>query len=133
MSTVSIGTNLLIDCENPIVIMGKPLFTYKKDSEGIKLSFDISSPPSNTAIKVLDNQRMEGAVTINTGTKSASITFNNSKLIELIVEGDTAIVNLDLRPLSIHIYTDQNALYVGGSQLSGNIFTNCKNGIAIGG
>lgn len=133
MSTVSIGTNQLINCENPIVIMGTPLCSPKVDTEGVKLSFEISSPPSNTAVKVVDNQTIEGNVTVNADKKSASVTFNNTKLIEVIIEGDTAIVNLDLRPLSIHIYTDRNALYVGGSQLSGNIFTNCKNGIVIGG
>ena len=58
--------------------------------------------------------------------------MGKKKLLEMSVEGDTIVINLDLRPVELPIYTDLNALHVGGSQLSQNIIKQSINGISIG-
>ncbi|MBI5467764.1 MAG: hypothetical protein HY891_01415 [Deltaproteobacteria bacterium] len=129
---ISIGTNLIEDCTNAIVISGTPLFSYKPEPDGIKLSFDIASPPASTPIKVEENKVIAGDISVKANKNTVFIELDSVKLIELHYEGDTAIVSLDLRPLSLHIYSDTNALYIGGATLSENIIKNCTNGIGIG-
>lgn len=133
MNRASIGTNLIEDCENLIAIEGAPLFSYKIETDALKLSFKINSPPSNTAIEIEDNRIKSGDVSIKTEKETAKITIHNKTIFELHMKNDLAVVNLDLRPLGLHIFTDANALYVGGAQLSQNIIKKCKNGIGIGG
>ena len=109
-----------------------PLFLYKMEPGGIKISFSIYSPPAKIAIQVEDNLKMKGDVEVKTGKNYAAVKMGKKKLLELSIEGDTAVINLDLRPLGLHIYTDLNALHVGGAQLSQNIIKQCRNGISIG-
>lgn len=132
MSQIVIGTNVIEDCENAIIISGKPLFSYRMENETILLSFNVSSPPAAMEIQIQDNVIQKGAITLKTYPKSVVVKLENSLLMELSKEGYTAIVNLDLRPLGLHIYTDKNSLHVGGSQLSQNIIKQCTNGIVVG-
>ena len=132
MNQIVIGTNVIEDCENAIIISGNPLFSYRMENETILFSFKVSSPPANTEIQIKDNVIQKGAVTLNADSKSVVVKLENSLLIELLIEGDTAHVNLDLRPLGLYIYTDKNSLHVGGSQLSQNIIKQCTNGIVVG-
>ncbi|MEK6531320.1 MAG: hypothetical protein AABZ23_02360 [Deltaproteobacteria bacterium] len=133
MNRVSIGTNLIEDCENLIVIESVPLFSYKIEADTLKLSFNIKSPPSNMAIDIEDNRIKSSTVTIKHNKGTAKITIDEKTIFELHLKNDLAVASLDLRPLGLHIFTDQNALYVGGAQLSQNIIKNCKNGISVGG
>lgn len=132
MSRIVIGTNVIEDCENPVIISGNPLFSYRMEKESLLFSLNISSPPANTEIRIKDNEIQKGAVSLEANSKSVAVKLESSPLIELLMDGETAQVNLDLRPLGIHIYTDKNALHVGGSQLSQNIIKECKNGIVVG-
>ncbi len=132
MKRFEIGTNLIEDCETPVAIAGVPLFSCKVGSDGIKLTFKVDSPPANTAIEVEDNEVKKGNVEINAEKHSASISLDNTKLIEVVLRNDTAIIQLDLRPLGLHVYSDKNALHIGGAQLSYNTIRECKTGIAIG-
>lgn len=132
MSKIIIGTNIIEDCINPIVISGVPLFSYKLESDIIKLSFQVNSPPANTTIKLVDNEKIQGDVDLTIDNKTATLKFGEKTLIEINLENETAHVNLDLRPIALHIYSDDKALYVGGSQLSGTVIKNCTNGIGIG-
>lgn len=132
MKRILLGSNIFEDCENILIISGNPLFTYKIAPDGLKISFSISSPPAKTSIQVEGNLKKKGDVEVKTGKNYASIKMGKKNLLELSIEGDTAIVNLDLRPLGLSIYTDPNALHVGGSQLSQNIIKQCRNGISIG-
>ncbi|HEY4706782.1 MAG TPA: hypothetical protein VII64_04920 [Thermodesulfobacteriota bacterium] len=135
---ISIGTNTIEKCPNPISISGIPLFTYKSTPEGIKINFKISSPPARVSIHIDENKILEGNNIELTADKDSAFIFLKSseskkiKLFELYLQNDIATINIDLRPISLHIYTDSNALYIGGAQLSGNIIKNCTNGIAIG-
>jgi len=132
MNRIQLGSNLFEDCENVLIISGTPLFSYKVEPGGIKLSFNVYSPPAKTAIQVEDNLKKKGDVEVEIGKNYAVIKIGKKKLLELSVEGDTAVINLDLRPLGLHIYTDPNALHVGGTQLSQNIIKQSRNGISIG-
>ena len=132
MNRIQLGSNLFEDCENVLIISGTPLFLYKVEHGGIKISFNLNSPPAKTAIQVEDNLKKKGDVEVKTGKKYADIKMGKKKLLELSIEADTAVINLDLRPLGLNIYTDPNALHVGGTQLSQNIIKHSRNGISIG-
>ena len=132
MSQIVIGTNVIEDCDNAIIISGNPLFSYRMENETVLFSFNVSSPPATTEIQIKDNVIQKGTVTLNADSKSIVVKLENSLLIELSIEGDSANVNLDLRPIGLHIYTDKNSLHVGGSQLSQNIIKECTNGIVVG-
>ncbi len=137
MKRVILGSNIFENCENIIVVFGTPLFSYSIDAQ-VKLSLKISSPPAKIPIHIENNDKIEGNVTIKSDDKSASISLNlpeskgEKQLLELFIDSGTAHINLDLRPLGLNIYSDKSAFHVGGSQLSGNVFKNCANGIAIG-
>ena len=132
MKRILLGSNLFEDCENVLIISGTPLFSYKIAPDGLKISFSISSPPAKTSIQVEDNLKKKGNVEVKTGKNYAAIKMGKKNLLELSVEGDTAVINLDLRPLGLSIYTDPNALHIGGSQLSQNVIKQSRNGISIG-
>ena len=132
MKRVLLGSNLFEDCENVLIISGTPLFSYKAEPARIKISFSISSPPAKTSIQVEGNLKKKGNVEVKTGKNYAAIKMGKKNLLELSVEGDTAVINLDLRPLGLSIYTDPNALHIGGSQLSQNVIKQSRNGISIG-
>lgn len=132
MNRIQLGSNLFEDCENVLIISGTPLFTIKVEHGGIKISFNLNSPPAKTAIQVEDNLKKKGDVEVKTGKKYADIKMGKKKLLELSIEADTAVINLDLRPLGLNIYTDPNALHVGGTQLSQNVIKHSRNGISIG-
>jgi hypothetical protein len=55
MKHISIGTNIIENCETPFVIAGKPLFSFYQESDSVLLSFQISSPPASSEISVKDN------------------------------------------------------------------------------
>jgi hypothetical protein len=55
MSQIVIGTNVIEDCENAIIISGNPLFSYSMEKENVLFSFNVSSPPANTEIQIKDN------------------------------------------------------------------------------
>ncbi|HAO94064.1 MAG: hypothetical protein A2X93_08970 [Deltaproteobacteria bacterium GWC2_56_8] len=137
MKRAILGSNTFEDCGNIIIVFGTPLFSYTIDGQ-VKLSFKVLSPPANTPIHIENNDKIAGNVTVKADDKSASISLNlpeskaANKLIDLSIDNGTAHINLDLRPLGLNIYSDKNAFHVGGSQLSGNVFKNCANGIAIG-
>lgn len=132
MSRIILGTNLIEDCDNAVTISGIPLFSYKVEHEKVSLSFNIPCPPATTEIQIKDNVVHKGGVTLIADSNSVAVKLGNALIIELLIEGDTTIVNLDLRPLGLPIYTDTNALHVGGSQLSQNIIEQCTNGIVVG-
>ncbi|MBI5193064.1 MAG: hypothetical protein HZA08_06435 [Nitrospirae bacterium] len=132
MNRIQLGSNLFEDCENVLLISGTPLFSYSVEPDGIKLSFNVYSPPAKTAIQVEDNLKKKGDVEVKIGKNYADITMGKKKLFELYVEVDSVVINLDLRPIGLHIYTDPNALHVGGTQLSQNIIKQSKHGISIG-
>jgi|SRR3989304_4623866 len=135
---ISIGTNTIENCRNAISVSGFPLFDYKSTPEGIKINFRISSPPASVSIHIDENKILEGTnVELTADKNSAHIFLKSSeskkiKLFELFLQNDIATINLDLRPISLHMHTDTNALYIGGAQLSENIIKNCTDGIAIG-
>ncbi len=132
MNRVILGTNLIEDCGTVMTISGAPLFSYKVEPDGVKLSFNILSPPADTEVRIEDNVIRRGNVAVKADQSSVTISRDDIKLLHLSIEGDTAIVHIDLRPLGLRIYTDSNALHIGGSQLSQNIIKQCANGIAIG-
>jgi hypothetical protein len=132
VNRVILGTNLIEDCGTVMTISGAPLFSYKVEPDGVKLSFNILSPPADTEVRIEDNVIRRGNVAVKADQSSVTISRDDIKLLHLSIEGDTAIVHIDLRPLGLCIYTDSNALHIGGSQLSQNIIKQCTNGIAIG-
>ncbi len=132
MSRVILGTNTIEDCKTVMTISGTPLFSYRVEPDGVKLSFKILSPPANTEIRIEGNVIDRGNVAVKADQSSVTINHGNVKLLHLSIEGETAVVHLDLRPLGLRIYTDSNALHVGSSQLSQNIIKQCANGLAIG-
>lgn len=136
MKKLIIGTNLIEDCEYPFVIASTPLFSYSTDTEGIKINFDVNSPPAKSSIHVKNNQIIEGHVEIKTDHEKASISLlgekKNINIFELFIEKEIATIKIDLRPLALHIHTDNNALNIGGAQLSGNVIKHCTNAIYVG-
>lgn len=132
MKRTLLGSNVFEDCENILIISGTPLFSYKIEPGGPKISFNLSSPPAKTAIQVEDNLKKKGKVEVKTKKNYATVKMGKKMLLELSTEGETVVINLDLRPLGLSIYTDLNALHVGGSQLSQNIIKQSRNGISIG-
>ena len=132
MKRILLGSNLFEDCENVLIISGTPLFSYKIAPDGLKISFSISSPPAKTSIQVEDNLKKKGDVEVKTEKNYVAVKMGKKKLIEMSIERATAVINLDLRPLGLSIYTDPNALHVGGSQLSQNVIKQSRNGISIG-
>lgn len=132
MTRVILGTNSIENCESAITIAGVPLFSYKIDGDKVSLTFNISSPPANTEIQIKDNKIHKKEITLETKPNFVSVKLRGALLIELLIEKDSAIVNLDLRPIGINIYTDANALHIGGSQLSQNVISQCTDGIVVG-
>src|SRR3972149_9407242 len=106
MKHVLLGSNLFEDCENVLIISGTPLFSYKTEPAGLKISFSISSPPAKTSIQVEDNLKKKGDVEVKTEKNYVAVKMGKKKLIEMSIERDTAVINLDLRPLGLSIYTD---------------------------
>ncbi|MBI4950295.1 MAG: hypothetical protein HY955_09150 [Deltaproteobacteria bacterium] len=137
MKRAILGSNIFEDCGNIMVVFGTPLFSYSIDGQ-VKLSFKVLSSPATPPIHIENNDKIAGNVTVKADDKSVSIWLNlpeskvEKKLIELSIDNGTAHISLDLRPLGLNIYSDKNAFHVGGSQLSGNVFKNCANGIVIG-
>ncbi|MBI5194970.1 MAG: hypothetical protein HZA10_01465 [Nitrospirae bacterium] len=132
MTRVILGTNAIENCDSAITIAGVPLFSYKIDGDKISLTFNISSPPATAEIQIIDNIVYKGEITLKTAPNSVFVKFRDNLLIDLLINVDSAIVNLDLRHIGINIYTDTNALHIGGSQLSQNVISQCSSGIVVG-
>ncbi len=81
---------------------------------------------------VRDNEVEDDSVTVDSTSGKLSLIMNRKTIIQIEVGDDTDEIILDLRPIGLNIQTDENALYIGWSLLSGNRFTGCKTAIAIG-
>ena len=134
MTRLLLGTNTIENCDNALVIAGTPLFSYRKADDKPSISFRISSPPASMEIDVRDNIVHKGNVIVDIDAISSKlmIKLGDRVIMNLSLRDDEAIVNLDLRPLGLLIFTDHQALHIGGSQLSQNTLKECTNAIVVG-
>lgn len=133
MTTFTVGTNRIEDCEYVLAIRDEPLFSVDLPDGRPLLTVILSSPPATNAIHIERNQVRVGNVAVREQDAATAILQNDHMLIRVTVTGENDLtVDLDLRPIGLNVYTDHASLRVGGATLAGNVIRGCRVAINIG-
>lgn len=132
MSDIVVGTNVFADCEVPLAIDGTPVIHVAIDqNDQLKLSVQVNAPPAKQILRIVSNVVHAGDATVAEAKNSVEVRSGGSRVVAAKRVGDAVEVELDLRPLGLFIFSDDRALHVGASVLSGNTMTGSKTGIAL--
>ena len=82
------------------------------------------APPKWVRIcRVEQNEVVEGNAQLKLTADTTILVLGNETLLSVRVDNENnAFVDLDLRPVGLAIYTDETALRIGNSHISGNTF-----------
>ena len=140
---VIIGGNTYIDTPNIVVYKGVSLFTIKRSEDGLLgIDFDLYDKQGKRAATVRKNiivQGNESEYTITTGMDRYTLTKNKTGEIICDIKKRTQATQSEIE-VSVKLYTPDGFLFdatptrtnTPGIKMSGNIFSNCGAGIAIG-
>ncbi len=120
---LTLGTNRFIDCERVLVIDETSVLTLEEAAGGRLLaSFKVPSPPARQPVEVRGNEVFAGPVLVESPNNAVVVLMGESTLLSARRAPEGYEVKLDLRPSGLAIYSDDTALHIGGSVLSGNTF-----------
>jgi hypothetical protein len=131
MTEVVLGSNRFVDCERVVVIDDTPLFSVRSDTNlGLLASLDVASPPARQPVKVQENNVLSGSIRVEARKDETLLLLHDSCLLSARRTKGGFDVSLDLRPVGLGIYSDENSLHLGASTFSGNWF-HSKTGIQL--
>lgn len=132
MTDIVVGTNMFADCDVPIAIDGLPAIQIAIDeSDRLRVTVQLDAPPAKRALRVASNVVQIGEATVIETPDSVEVRSAGSTVIAARRVADVVEVDLDLRPFGLFIFSDEQALHVGTSVLSGNTMSGAKTGIAL--
>jgi hypothetical protein len=128
------GGNDFIDC---VSLLGHSVVLQVVSPSPVRINFRLpTSVTTPTPVEIRDNGVIVGAdhtrVFSDSPDSVAVIWKNVPILMGQQLSADTVLLHADLRPLGIAIFDDAAGLHVGSGILSGNNFTGCSIGIALG-
>jgi hypothetical protein len=128
------GGNEFIDC---VSLLGYSVVLQVVSASPVRITFRLpTSPMTPVAVEIRDNAVTAGAEHVRVfsdSPDSVAVTWKNVPLLMgQQISADTVLLHADLRPLGIEIFDDAAGLHVGSGILSGNNFTGCSIGIALG-
>lgn len=130
MSTFIVGTNRFEDCETLIAHRGTPVLIINVGEGGIKL--DLRIPVGGKLLVIDQNQVAEGDAQIVSTPQMVSVVSDDTLVVHAVqlAEG-SVLVDLDLRPLGVAIYTDAGGLFVAGSRLAKNLVQGARVALSL--
>ena len=130
---IELGGNVFEECETPISIGENHLFDISPRANGtIVVSLDVPSPPAAIRILVRENLVQEGAVEVRSDLVSLSLLLRITLVLHVRRQPEaTFVVDLDLRPAGLSIFTDEAGLHLGTALLARNHIRGCKVGIRL--
>lgn len=132
MSSIVVGTNVFADCEVPLAIDGSPAIQVTIDeTEHLRLSVHLNAPPAKHALRITSNVVERGEATVSETPDSIEVRSAGTTVITARRVGDRVQVQIDLRPFGLYIFSDDRALHVGTSVLSGNTMAGARTGISL--
>jgi hypothetical protein len=132
---LTICSNLLIDCKFVISLGDKiPILIGTNHKPLIWLSAMVDVKKKHYQDLVIASEATHPLITVEEIGKFLNIFAKKQLVVSISSEiPDSAIVHkLDLRPIGINIFGDENALIVGKNQLSSNTFQNVETMIGLG-
>ena len=133
MSVVLIGGNRFIDCRSILAYRGSPLLQVSVNPLRVELVTP-DNLPSGRAVRVDQNaQGPAPDVRVMATSQSSAIFWQDYPLVlAALVEAETALVKLDLRPLGINIYDDIAGLHIGTNVFAHNEVSHAAVAINLG-
>jgi len=115
------GTNVLIGSDTPLKIDTSQAIRVSTDEHGTpKVSANIEAPPADRPLRIESNVATTHGAEVETNADMVRVRLNGDPVIEARRIGDSIHLVLDLRPLGLSIYSDDQALHLGASVLVGN-------------
>ncbi len=119
MTKILIGTNLFDRCDALVAHKGEPLLVITVDGEQVHISLRI--PEGGVPLQIKDNSVLEGDAQVVEAPKMTSVIVGDTLVVHAVfVEQGTILVQIDLRPLRLDVYTDASGLHIAGNQLARN-------------
>jgi hypothetical protein len=137
MGSVIIGTNKISNCRVLVGVKDQPLLqvTFSPFRVSLKLPRDL---PSRISFEIIDNVINEGLapdpdLRIVASETNVSVFWKDLLILSgTLLDGDTAHLKLDLRPVGLAIYDDPEGLHIGKNLLARASFENCMTAISLG-
>jgi hypothetical protein len=129
------GGNDLIDCAALLALQDSIMLRVSLSP--VRIHFSLPRTATTPfAVEIHDNRVVgseSGDVRISESPDAVAVIWRNVPILMAQQIGeDTVLLRADLRPLQLEIFDDAAGLHVGSSVLSGNNFTGCSIGIALG-
>ena len=123
-SKLRIGDNVFEDVQALVTIGGRaPLLIGKGDVPHIWLSIPGSRPGADWFDVIVDNMSPPAVVLVDARKRLSKVTKDNTVLLSAISSLQGLNVNiLDLRPLGLDIFKDDQGLHIMGNTLVKNTF-----------
>jgi hypothetical protein len=120
MTSIVVGTNVFVECDTPLVIDGVPAIQISRDDGMLELSVEVSAPPARHPVRVSENAAVSADTTVSARRESVDVFVSGEPIVRAQRVGGVTHLRLDLRPVGLFIYSDDEALHLGASVLTGN-------------
>lgn len=129
-----ICSNIFNNGKIPIIIKGNiPFLVGNNDNLLIWLSGPLSENNYNWRDYIIKNESLDKRLKINIENNSITVLFKSTIIIKVIKKSSeiAEIIKLDLRPLGLNIYGNENELIIGKNKFVKNSFIAVETMIAI--
>ena len=134
MTPIIVGTNVFEGSDTPLAIDHANVVRVTTDEHGEpRISVDVAAPPARIPVRVESNvARSDGTVVdVDIPRHALVVRVLGHRVIEVRRIGGAIHLWLDFRPIGLTIHSDDNALYLGSSALSGNTIKTSGVGILL--
>lgn len=134
MTTIACGSNRFVDCPVIIGIRGRPLLSIVANPPRVSLTTP-AELRSGRSVQVRDNQSEapDGNVRVVATDKSVAIFWGEDALvIATLLEPETIVLKIDLRPVGMNLFEDAAGLHIGGNTIVGNLFEGNAPAVELG-
>jgi hypothetical protein len=130
---VLLGRNRFLDCVSILAYKARPLLQVALDP----LRIDLATPDDVSSVRrVRVTQHERGPhehVRVVASAESFVILWDDYAVaVAIVLDHETILLKVDLRPLGINIYDDFVGLHIGGNVFSGNEVRNAAVAINLG-
>jgi hypothetical protein len=137
--TILIGSNRFTECASIISYMNLPLLQILSDPlrATLRIPPDRGTPP---ALTIEENRIVSPSadptpqeLKVNSDRNSLTVLYKDVPLLlATMVDRETIVVHVDLRPVGLNIYDDAGGLHIGTNALQRNSFSRCNSAISLG-
>ncbi len=119
---VLLGRNRLVGCESVLAYRGLPIVTVRFDPLRVELNTAGRSSPLRTVRVDQENERTGNRVRTVATPRSFAILWGERPLaVATLLDAETALLKMDLRPLGLPVYDDDDGLHIGKQVFAGNV------------